>query len=121
MHELRGNGAREKTALMPNPLWRSSCGFTTLDLCRAYGHGAPLEGSVGPLPQPTALGSLDLPDLSLRLALDAWDHLGCRVMPLLAVYATATRVVTVAAGIWCPWYGFTGPSDADQSPPGPGT
>ena len=43
MHGLRGNGAREKTALMPDPLWRSSCGFTTLDSRRGYGHGA-LEG-----------------------------------------------------------------------------
>ena len=41
MHGLRGNGAREKTALLPAPLWRSSCGFTTLDSRRGYGHGAP--------------------------------------------------------------------------------
>ena len=31
MHALRGNGAREKTALMPDSLWRSSFSFTTLD------------------------------------------------------------------------------------------
>ena len=50
------------------------------------------------------------------VALDLWDHLGGRVTPMLAVYATATVVVTVAA-----WYGLTGPLDAEQSPPGPGT
>ena len=32
------------------------------------------------------------------VAFDLWDHLGRRVTPLLAVYATATVVVTVAAG-----------------------
>ena len=58
MHGLRGNGAREKTALMPDPLWRSSFGFTTLDARRGYGHGAPEEGPVGTLPQIAALGSL---------------------------------------------------------------
>ena len=36
-------------------------------------------------------------------------------------YATATVVVTVAAGTRCAWYGLTGPLDAEQSPPGPGT
>ena len=65
MHGLRGNGAREKTALMPHPLWRSSLGFSTLDSCRGYGHGAPKEGPVGTLPQPAALGSLGQPDGSL--------------------------------------------------------
>ena len=65
MHGLRGNGAREKTALMPDPLWRSSCGFTTQDSRRGYGHGAPLEGAVGILPQSAALGSLGRPDGSL--------------------------------------------------------
>ena len=58
MHGLRGNGAREKTALMPDPLWRSWCGFTTLDSRRGYGHGAPKGRPVGTLPQPAALGSL---------------------------------------------------------------
>ena len=38
-----------------------------------------------------------------------------------AVYATTTVVVTVAAGTRCAWYGLTGPLDAEQSPPGPGT
>ena len=51
---------------------------------------------------------------------DLWDHLGRRVAPMLAVYATATVVVTVAAGAWCAWYELTGPLDAEQSPPGPG-
>ena len=67
MHGLRGNGAREKTALMPDPLWRSSFGFTTLDSRRGYGHGAPKEGPVGNLAQTAALGSLGWPDGSLRL------------------------------------------------------
>ena len=55
------------------------------------------------------------------VALDLWDHLGRRVSPMLAVYATATVVVTVAAGTRCAWYGLTGPLDAEQSLPGPGT
>ena len=58
MHGIRSNGAREKTALMPDSLWRSSFGFTTLDSRRGYGHGAPKEGPVGTLPQIVALGSL---------------------------------------------------------------
>ena len=58
MHGLRGNRAREKTALMPDPLWRSSFDFTTLDSRRGYGHGAPKEGPVGTLPQTAALGCL---------------------------------------------------------------
>ena len=58
MHGLRGNGAREKTALMPDPLWRSSFNFTTLDSRRGYAHGAPEEGPVETLPQTAALGSL---------------------------------------------------------------
>ena len=58
MHGLRGNGAREKTALMPDPLRRSSFDFTTLDSRRGYGHGAPEGRPVGTLPQPASLGSL---------------------------------------------------------------
>ena len=58
MHGFHGNGAREKTALMPDPLWRSSGGFTTLDSRRGYGHGARKGGPVGTLPQTAALGSL---------------------------------------------------------------
>ena len=58
MHRLRGNGAREKTALMPGLLWRSLFRFTTPDSRRGYGHGAPKEGPVGTLPQNAALGSL---------------------------------------------------------------
>ena len=58
MHALRGNGVREKTALMPDPLRRSSSGFTTLDSRRGYGDGAPKERPVGTLPQSAALGSL---------------------------------------------------------------
>ena len=52
---------------------------------------------------------------------DLWDPLGRRVTPMLAVYATATVVVTVAARTRCAWYGLTGPLDAEQAPPGPGT
>ena len=55
------------------------------------------------------------------VALDLWDHLGRRVTPMLAVYSTATVVVTGAAGTRCAWYWLTGPLDAEQSPPGPGT
>ena len=39
------------------------------------------------------------------VAFDLWDHLGRRVTPMLAVYATTTVVVTVAAGTRCAWYG----------------
>ena len=39
------------------------------------------------------------------VALDLWDHLGRRVTPMLAVYATATVVVTVAAGTGAPGMG----------------
>ena len=51
MHGLRGNKAREKTALMPDPLWRSSFGFSTLDSRRGYGHGAPKERPWGLSPR----------------------------------------------------------------------
>ena len=46
---------------------------------------------------------------------DLWDHLGRPVAPMLAVYATATVVVTVAAGTRCAWYGLTGPLDAART------
>ena len=55
------------------------------------------------------------------VAFDLWDHLGRCVAPMLAVYATATVVVTVAAGTRCAWYGLTGPVEAEKSPPGRGT
>ena len=48
------------------------------------------------------------------VAFDLSDHLGRRVTPMLAVYATATVVVTVAAGTRCTWCGLTGPLDADN-------
>ena len=67
MHGLYGNGAREKTVLMPDPVWWSLCVFTTQGSCRGYGHGASLEGPVGTLPQFAALGSPDCPDGSLWL------------------------------------------------------
>ena len=59
MHGFRGNGAMEKRAFMPSPLWRSTCVFTTVDSRCEYGHGAPLGSPVGTLPQCAALGSLD--------------------------------------------------------------
>ena len=49
------------------------------------------------------------------VAFGLWDHLGRRVTPMLAVYATATVVVTVAAGTQCAWYGLTGPLDAART------
>ena len=55
------------------------------------------------------------------VALDPWDHLGRSVTPMMVVYATDTVVVTVAASTQCVWYGLTGPLDAEQSLPGPGT
>ena len=55
------------------------------------------------------------------VAFDLWDHLDRCVTPMLAVYATATVVVTVAAGTQCACSELTGPLDAEQSPPGPGT
>ena len=48
------------------------------------------------------------------VAFNLWDHLGRRVTPMLAVYATATVVVTVAAGTRCAWYELTGPLDAEH-------
>ena len=39
------------------------------------------------------------------VALDPWDHLSRCVTPMLSVYATATVVVTAAAGTRCTWYG----------------
>ena len=72
-------------------------------------------------PQPAGLGKLGVAWWIFVVALDLWDHLGRRVTPMLPVYATATVVVTVAAGTRCAWYGLTGPLDAEQSPPGPGT
>ena len=54
------------------------------------------------------------------VASDLCDHLSRRVAPMLGVYATATVVVTLAAGTRCAWYGLTGLLDAEQSPPGPG-
>ena len=39
------------------------------------------------------------------LAFDPWDNRLRRVRPMLGVYATATVVVTVAAGSLCARYG----------------
>ena len=55
------------------------------------------------------------------VAFGLWDHLRLRVTPMLAVYVTTTVVVTVAAGTRCAWYGLTGPLDAEESLPGPGS
>ena len=54
------------------------------------------------------------------VAFDLWDHLGHRVAPMLAVYATATVVVTVAASTRCAWCGLMGPLDADNRRQDPG-
>ena len=44
---------------MPDPFWRSSCGFTTRDSRRGYGHGAPEGGPLSPSLWPwEAWGSL---------------------------------------------------------------
>ena len=48
MHGLRGNRARDRTGLMPDPLRRSSFVCTTLDSRRGYGHGAPEPLAGGP-------------------------------------------------------------------------
>ena len=65
MHAIRGNRVREKTALMPESLWRSSCGFTTQYSRPGYGHGALVEELVRTLPKSAAFGSLGRPDGSL--------------------------------------------------------
>ena len=49
------------------------------------------------------------------VAFDLWDDLGRRVSPMLAVYATASVAVTVAAGTRCAWYGLTGSLDAART------
>ena len=54
------------------------------------------------------------------VAFDLWDHLGRRVTPMLAVYATATVVVIVAAGTRCAWCGLPSPLDADNRRQNPG-
>ena len=51
------------------------------------------------------------------VALDPWDDLGRCVTPRLAVCATATVVVTIAACTRRAWYGLTGTLDAKQAPP----
>ena len=75
----------------------------------------------GDSPPACGLGEPGVARWIFVVASDLWDHLGRRVAPMLAVYATATVVVTVAAGTRCAWYGLTGPLNAEQSPPGPGT
>ena len=81
---------------------------------------APLDGPVGTLPKLAALGSLECLKDQCG-AHDLWDHLGRHVVPMLAMFATTTVAVTVAAGTRCARYGITGPLDAEQLPPGPGT
>ena len=54
------------------------------------------------------------------VASDLWDHLGRRVTPKLAVYATATVVVTIAAGTRCAWYELTGFLGAEHRRQDPG-
>ena len=66
MYGLRGNRAREKTALMPDPLRRSSFGCTTLDSRRMdMDMVRPRKDPWGLSPSRGALGSLGYPDGSL--------------------------------------------------------
>ena len=59
MYGLRGNRAREKTALMPDPLRRSSFGCTTLDSRRMdMDMVRPRKDPRGLSPRRRALGSL---------------------------------------------------------------
>ena len=59
MYGLRGNRAREKTALMPDPLRRSSLGCTTLDSRRMdMDMVRPRKDPWGLSPSRRALGSL---------------------------------------------------------------
>ena len=53
-------------------------------------------------------------------AVGPWDHLGRRVTPMLAVCATVTVVVTVAAGRRRAWYALTASLDDEQLLPGLG-
>ena len=114
MYGVRGNRAGEKTALMPDPLRRSSFGCGTLDSRRMD------MDMVRPRKDPWGLSPVGGP-------WEAWGSLMdlCgrsrpvepprhRVTPMLAVYATATVGVTVAAGTRCAWYGLTGPLDAER-------
>ena len=80
-----------------------------------------LGRTLGVPPPVCGLAKPELSSGSYVVPLDPWDHLGCCVTHMLAVYATATVVVTVAAGTRCAWYGLMGPLDAEQSLPGPGT
>ena len=117
MHGLCGNGAREKTAFSPIPYGeaRAALPLWTRVVDMAW---APLERPAEALLRSASLGSLVTP-MDLAWSLDLWGHLGRRVTPMLAVFVTATVVVTVAAGTRCTRYGLTGSWDADQSPPGP--
>ena len=58
--------------------------------------------------------------MALWMRVSPWGifPIGRRVPPMLAVCATTTVVVTVAAGTRCTWYGLTGPLDAEKLPPG---
>ena len=59
MYGLRGNRAREKTALMTDPIKEELVRLYHSGLASyGYGHGAPEEGPVGTLPSRRALGSL---------------------------------------------------------------
>ena len=55
----------------------------------------------GDSPPDCGLGKPGVAWWILLVAFDLWDHFGHRATPVLAVYATATVVVTVAAGTWC--------------------
>ena len=58
MYGLRGNRTREKTALMPDPLRRSSFGCTTLDPRLDMDMVRPRKDPWGLSPSLRALGSL---------------------------------------------------------------
>ena len=58
MHGPHGNGARKKTALMSDPLLKSSCGFTTLS--RVADMDCGFLRKMGTHPQPVDLMSLDI-------------------------------------------------------------
>ena len=62
-----------------------------------------------------AFGSPGRPDGSLWSLLTQGNCRRRRVTPMLAMYATATVVVTVAAGTRCAWYALRGPLDSQRS------
>ena len=71
MHGLRGNGAREKTASMPDPLWRSSCGslracVVDMDMVRPWKDPWELSQSLWPWEAWAVLTDLCARSLTLK-------------------------------------------------------